>query len=127
MEIMNKCPCYHFETKRRYLSNIDKITYTLSTERLAPEYIDEEVGVCYGTKERDVCNCDGNRTKCSFYEKVKQEGCSDKVDANILTKIEELIQEYWGSDPMYYTSSNNEEEARSAQLCCKILELIKQK
>lgn len=57
---MSKCDCYQFETKRRYLSNIDKITYTLATERLAPEYIDEEVGVCYGTKEKDVCNCGGD-------------------------------------------------------------------
>lgn len=124
---MNKCPSYRLETRRRYLSNIDKIDYMLTLNTLAPEYIDEEVGVCYGTKEKDGCNCDGDRSKCSFYEKVRQKGCSDKVDDNILNKIEELINSYWGSDPVYYTSSNNEEEARSAQLCCKILEIIKQK
>lgn len=43
---------------------------------------------------------------------------------NVLEKIEGLIGEYWGTDPAYYTSSENEEEAGAAKLCCKILEII---
>lgn len=124
---MNKCDCYQFETKRRYLSNIDKITYTLATERLAPEYIDEEVGVCYGTKEKDVCNCDGDRTKCSFYESVRAKAAEEKnlsTNKNVLEEIEDLIGEYWGTEPIYYIDSKNEEEAGAAKLCCKILEAI---
>ena len=125
---MNKCDCYQFETKRRYLSNIDKITYTLATERLAPEYIDEEVGVCYGTKEKDVCNCGGDRRKCSFYETVREKSVEKKnlsTIKNTLEEIEGLIGEYWGTEPIYYIDSKNEEEAGAAKLCCKILEAIR--
>ena len=43
---------------------------------------------------------------------------------NVLEKIEGLIGEYWGTDPVYYTDSKNEEEADAAKLCCKILEAI---
>ena len=125
---MNRCDCYQFETKRRYLSNIEKITYTLATKRLAPEYIDEEVGVCYGTKEKDVCNCGGDRRKCSFYETVREKAVEEKnlsTNKNVLEEIEGLIGEYWGTEPIYYTDSKNEEEAGAAKLCCKILEVIR--
>ena len=126
---MSKCDCYQFETKRRYLSNIDKITYTLATERLAPEYIDEEVGVCYGTKEKDVCNCGGDRRKCSFYERVRAEAAEEKKNLSttkdVLEEIEGLIGEYWGTDPIYYVDSKNKEEDGAAKLCCKILEAIR--
>lgn len=125
---MSKCDCYQFETKRRYLSNIDKITYTLATERLAPEYIDEEVGVCYGTKEKDVCNCGGDRRECSFYETVREKAAEEKKFSerkDVLDEIENLIGEYWGTDPIYYTDSKNKEEANAAKLCCKILEAIR--
>ena len=125
---MNRCDCYQFETKRRYLSNIDKITYTLATERLAPEYIDEKVGVCYGTKEKDVCDCDGDRSKCSFYESVREKAVEEKnlsTSKNVLEEIGDLIGEYWGTEPIYYIESKNEEEAGAAKLCCKILEAIR--
>lgn len=125
---MSKCDCYQFETKRRYLSNIDKITYTLATERLAPEYIDEEVGVCYGTKEKDVCNCGGDRRKCSFYETVREKTAEEKnlsTSKSVLEEIEDLIGKYWGTDPIYYVGSQNEKEAGAAKLCCKILEAIR--
>ena len=126
---MSKCDCYQFETKRRYLSNIDKITYTLATERLAPEYIDEEVGVCYGTKEKDVCNCGGDKSKCNFYERVRAEAAEEKENLsttkNVLEEIEGLIGDYWGTDPIYYVGSQNTEEDGAAKLCCKILEVIR--
>lgn len=125
---MSKCSCYQFETKRRYLSNIDKITYTLATERLAPEYIDEEVSVCYGTKEKDVCNCGGDKRKCSFYEIVREKAAEEKnlsTTKDVLEEIEGLIGEYWGTDPIYYVDSKNKEEDGAAKLCCKILEAIR--
>ncbi len=46
------------------------------------------------------------------------------ITKNVLEKIEGLIEEYWGTDPVYYTDSKNEEEADAAKLCCKILEVI---
>ena len=44
---------------------------------------------------------------------------------NVLEEIEDLIGEYWGTDPIYYTNSKNKEEAGAAKLCCKILEAIR--
>lgn len=43
---------------------------------------------------------------------------------NVFEEIEDLIGAYWGTDPIYYTDSKNEEEAGAAKLCCKILEAI---
>lgn len=28
---------------------------------------------CWGTKERDVCSCGGDKTKCNFYPEIKEE------------------------------------------------------
>ena len=44
---------------------------------------------------------------------------------NVLEEIEDLIGEYWGTEPIYYIDSKNEEEAGAAKLCCKILEVIR--
>lgn len=44
---------------------------------------------------------------------------------NVLEEIEDLIGEYWGTEPIYYIDSKNEEEAGAAKLCCKILEAIR--
>lgn len=29
--------------------------------------------VCYGTKEREVCTCGGDKDKCNFYKKQQEE------------------------------------------------------
>ena len=48
----------------------------------------------------------------------------DSYVKDVFEEIEDLIGEYWGTDPIYYTNSKNEEEADAAKLCCKILEAI---
>lgn len=48
----------------------------------------------------------------------------DSYVKDVFKKIEDLIEGYWGIDPAYYINSNNEQEARAAKLCCKILETI---
>lgn len=58
----NKCKCYHTQQKTRY-------TYNQFTGSFIPH--DVEVGVCWGTKETDECNCDGDETKCNFYPEVR--------------------------------------------------------
>ena len=35
-------------------------------------YIQHGEGVCYGTPERDICNCDGDERHCDFYEHVRK-------------------------------------------------------
>lgn len=59
----NKCKCYHTQQKTRY-------TYHPLTGSPIPH--DIEVGVCWGTKEADECNCGGDETKCDFYPEVRK-------------------------------------------------------
>jgi hypothetical protein len=60
---MKKCDCYHLQPKLRY-------TYHPLSGRPIPHNID--VGVCWGTKETEECNCGGDRTKCDFYPDVRK-------------------------------------------------------
>ncbi len=126
---MNKCNCYRTRTERRYFSDYDK-GCAAAQGKLLPDYEDICEGICLGTKEVDYCNCDGDRSKCDFYENVRQDArvegrCSDTTTQQALAEIERLIDGYWGTDPIYYTDSKNEEEAGAAKLCCKILEAIR--
>lgn len=31
-----------------------------------------EIGVCWGTKEREACTCNGDEAKCDFYDYVRK-------------------------------------------------------
>ena len=125
---MNKCDCYRTRTERRYFSDYEK-GYAAAQGKLLPDHEDICRGVCLGTKEVDYCSCGGDLSKCDFYKNVRQEARaeasgSDATTQRALKEIEDLIGEYWGTDPAYYTGSENEEEAGAAKLCCKILEII---
>lgn len=121
---MKQCNCYRIRTERRYFSDYDK-GYAAAQDKLLPDYEDICEGICLGTKEVDYCNCGGDRSKCDFYENVRQEARrSSTTPQQVIAEIERLIEKYWGTDPVYYTDSKNEEEAGAAKLCCKILEAI---
>ena len=57
---MKKCYCYDTVKRFRYV--------TFDGEH---HYVTD--GVCNGTKERDVCGCNGDRINCSFYPYVREE------------------------------------------------------
>lgn len=59
----NKCHCYHTQKKTLY-------TYNQYTGSPIPH--DVEVGVCWGTRETDECNCGGDETQCDFYSEVRE-------------------------------------------------------
>lgn len=47
--------------------------------------------VCYGTKERDACDCEGNESKCTFYpEKRITSANNNKSDFTYYNTLEEL-------------------------------------
>ena len=122
---MNKCECYRIRTKRRYFSDYEK-GYAAAQGKLLPDYEDICEGVCLGTKEVDHCSCDGDLSKCDFYENARlaaQRSIMPQQQA--IAEIERLIENYWGTDPVYYTDSEDKEEAGAAKLCCKILEAIR--
>lgn len=124
---MSKCDCYRVRAERRYFSDYDK-GYAAAQGRYLPDYEDTYKGVCLGTKESDVCDCGGNKLKCNFYERVRAEAAEEKKFSErkgVLEEIENLIGEYWGTNPIYYTDSKDKEEADAAKLCCKILEAIR--
>ena len=56
---MEKCNCYHEEYGK-------------------PE--------CWGTKEKDVCSCKGDETKCSFYPNKRAAALADKAIADFYAK-----------------------------------------
>ena len=114
---MSKCDCYRLELEQNCFVDENGI----------PIYKIINVPRCWGTRKKDVCYCDGDRSRCSFYESVRANVVEEKSFAttkNVLEKIEDLIGKYWGTDPIYYTDSKNKEEAGAAKLCCKILEAI---
>ena len=75
---MKKCDCYHLRKAIRY-------TYHPLSGRPIPH--DAEVGVCWGTRECDECNCGGDRTKCDFYPEVREK-------ANEGVTIEDAINHF---------------------------------
>ena len=126
---MKQCNCYRTRTERRYFSDYDK-GCAAAQGKLLPDYEDICEGICLGTKEADYCSCGGDRSKCDFYESVRQETRvedrrSDMTIQQAFEEIENLIGKYWVTDPIYYINSKNEEEAGAAKLCCKILEAIR--
>lgn len=56
---MKKCDCYHEEDVIVAWSGRYGQIRRLRT-------------ICNGTKERDVCSCGGDRTKCDFYPNVRE-------------------------------------------------------
>lgn len=75
----NKCTCYRIQKERRY-------TYHPITGQ--PIEHDVEVGVCWGTRERDRCSCGGDRTKCDFYPEVREKAVSKMTDNEIIKALE---------------------------------------
>ena len=116
---MSKCDCYRVESE----------IHCFVDENGVPIYESINVPRCLGTKEKDVCDCRGDKSKCNFYERVRAEATEEKKNLStvkdVLEEIEDLIGEYWGTEPIYYIDSKNEEEAGAAKLCCKILEAIR--
>lgn len=62
---MNKCDCYCVDEQIiGWHTPVDPKTKTVSR--------------CNGTKERDVCSCGGDRTKCDFYPDVRQRSLKEQ-------------------------------------------------
>ena len=60
---MDKCKCWE-ETKKRIVG------------WYRGEPIHKTVQICNGTKEREECSCDGNKSKCNFYPENRKESKS---------------------------------------------------
>ena len=63
---MNKCSCYHEDYNR-------------------PE--------CWGTKEREICSCGGDESKCDFYPRKRAASQAREVIENFNYK--EIAKKLW--------------------------------
>lgn len=61
---MEKCKCYETVKRLRYVTFDGEYHYVTD-------------GVCNGTKERDVCGCNGDRINCSFYPHIREEAMKE--------------------------------------------------
>ena len=84
---MRKCDCYRVESE----------IHCFVDENGVPIYESINVPRCLGTKEKDVCDCGGDKLKCNFYERVRAEAAEEKKNLsttkNVLEEIEDLIFE----------------------------------
>lgn len=62
---MQRCDYYHLKPKT---------TYTYNPITGSPIAHDVKVGICWGTKEWDECNCGGDMRQCDFYSDVRKRG-----------------------------------------------------
>lgn len=61
-----ECDCYRVSKERHYLTDYEKGYYEAIYHRPAPEYEIKHNGLCYGTKDREPCDCNGDKSKCNF-------------------------------------------------------------
>lgn len=84
---MNKCDCYK-EGERLEISKFKGIPFGKIVK----------YNYCNGTKEQDVCSCGGNKIKCDFYPKVREEALNEIKgnDMEIKTEVnvEKLIARF---------------------------------
>ncbi len=73
-----------------------------------------EVGVCWGTAERDACSCGGDKSKCDFYPSVREKGKKPQTNADRIRgytdeELAELIANYAGCAhcPGYHVPCDN--------------------
>lgn len=62
----DKCKSYHTQKEKHYLTEYEKGYYVGLHHQTPPEYEIREIGICYETKDRESCNCDGDINKCNF-------------------------------------------------------------
>lgn len=61
-----KCSSYHTQENRHYFTEYEK-GFRAGMGLSYKEYEIRKEGRCWGTKECEPCNCDGDETKCDFY------------------------------------------------------------
>ena len=87
-----------------------------------------EIGVCWGTKERESCSCRGDEAKCDFYDYVRERvkkpitnadkirQMSDEELADFIGGIFTLDSDVWGDyDPRTVVTQEPRVEVRNKE------------
>lgn len=85
---MGKCSSYHERSERRYIFN----AFTGMPES---SYL-STYGVCYGTKECDVCSCYGDEAICSFYPEKREKAIRANRKAsedNVINYLLDMLED----------------------------------
>lgn len=73
--LLEKCECYHTQMKRKYLYDV----YSGN----CINWKDITIGVCWGTKECEICSCNGDKLKCDFYDYIREEAEKETLEYKI--------------------------------------------
>ena len=79
---MKKCEYYH---------TIERTVYDSYTQ--SPRFIEID-GECWGTPERDICYCKGDRCRCDCYSHIKQKALEEKQSKKGKVDIVRTLQHY---------------------------------
>ena len=105
---MKKCDSYHTRPERHYI-------YDMFTGAKTPYTM--EVGECWGTMERDRCDCGGDRSKCDFYDYIRKEAFEPKFGEWI--SVDDMLPEI--------ETTNIKEYSRHYSKSVRVLCVCKQK
>ena len=65
----NICASYRVRKVKSYLNDYEQGVY-FGRYGVRKEYMEKDEPYCMGTSELESCNCDGDRSKCTFYKYV---------------------------------------------------------
>lgn len=65
-----------------------------------------KIGVCWGTKECEACSCDGDESKCDFYEDKRKKATpkttnADRIRAMTDEELAEFITKHCFVDKLW--------------------------
>lgn len=87
---MAKCSSYHLTEETRYLTEFEQgVRFAKTGKRITKEKV--KVAHCWGTKECDVCSCEGDRRKCDFYPENRKSENVAKYEKQHAPKFGEWI------------------------------------
>lgn len=89
---MPNCPCFK-EIKIAYYNYPEE---TIETR-------------CLGTKEMDLCSCNGDESKCNFYPEVRKRAKEMELNPSISSRLDTVITDIKGLD---LNGFSNEETKR---------------
>lgn len=78
---MKKCECYHEVERGIYNPYLDRTIVV-------------KEGECWGTKERDICHCKGDKCQCDIYPEIKQKALKEKQSKRGKVDIVRTLQHY---------------------------------
>lgn len=101
---MPNCPCFK-EIKISY--------YSYPEETIETRYL--------GTKEMDLCSCNGDELKCNFYPEVRKRAKEMTLEPSIPLRLDDIIADIKGLD----LSGYSHEETKRKYIISELVKIKK--